>query len=170
MMGRTPTSGSRVAAALVAAIAIVATTAGPASASPSSAQSANLVRSNKSGPLSRFAANTSVPFETEYDAEGYYGPVKCKGKHQTSEKDGYPGTAPGVLPAEGGRDVERCKSTTGAPLIGLAPGEAVALGGWFPGSSGWDSDYDGQAADALEYTVSASAKSFRVVAYYPFAG
>ncbi len=170
MMGRTPTNGSRLAAALIAAIAMLATTAGTASASPSSASSTKSALSNQGDPLSRFAANTTVVFETEYDAEGYYGAVKCKIKHQTSEKNEYPGTAPGIVPAEGGRDVERCKSTTGKPLIGLAPGETVALGGWFPGSSGWDSDYDGQAASAIEYTVAASAKTFKVIAYYPFAG
>ncbi len=170
MIGRIPTQGWRLAAASVAAIAVAAIAAGTASASPSSTVSPKSAVSNLVGPLSRFAPATSVHFETEYDAEGYYGAVKCKGKHQTNEKKGYPGTAPGTLPAEGGRDVERCKSTTGKPLVGLAPGETVAQGGWFPGSSGWASDYDGQGASAIEYTVSANAKSFRVVAYYPFAG
>ena len=111
-------------------------------------------------------ANTSVFFEVEYNAEGYYGPVKCRGHHQTNAKLGYPGNA-----TEGGRDVETCKSTTGLPLIGLAPLETVALGtGWFPNSSGWASDYDGQGASAIEYKVNATAKSFKLKAYYPFAG
>ncbi|HYM54227.1 MAG TPA: hypothetical protein VES97_02610, partial [Solirubrobacteraceae bacterium] len=116
------------------------------------------------GALVHNAPRTSIPFETEYNAEGYYGAVKCKGKHQTNERKGYPGNE-----TEGGRDVERCKSTTGKPLVGLTPGETVTLGGWFPGSSGWASDYNGQAASGIEYTVSGAGKSFRLVAYYPFA-
>lgn len=170
MMGRTPRNGLRLAAALIAALAAIATTAGIASARPSSIRPTTSAVWNQSAPLSQFARNTTFPFETEYDAAGYYGPVKCKGKHQTNARNGYPGTAPGITPAEGGRDVERCGSTTGKPLVGLIPGETVALGGWFPGSSGWDSDYDGQAATAIEYRVSANGKAFKLVAYYPFAG
>ncbi|MGO9319547.1 MAG: hypothetical protein ACLQBY_01910 [Solirubrobacteraceae bacterium] len=145
----------------------MAVVAGTASARPAADGSLSLKAAGSSGAgsLSRSVRVPTIAFTAEYDAEGYYGAVKCKGKHETNAGLGYPGT-----PTEGGRDVERCKSTTGKRLVGLAPGETVSPGGWFPGSSGWDSDYDSQAATSIEYTVSGNGKSFKLVAYYPFAG
>jgi hypothetical protein len=165
MSGRIPTRAAMLAVALLASTAVTAEMAATASAIPTAGASPSL----KANGLSELSAHPLYPslkiaFETEYDAEGYYGAVKCKGKHEADEKVGYPGTA-----TEGGRDVEHCKSTTGEPLVGLTPGERVELGtGWFPGSSGWDSDYDGQAASKIEYTVSSTGKSFKLIAYYPF--
>ncbi|HSZ13713.1 MAG TPA: hypothetical protein VK790_06735 [Solirubrobacteraceae bacterium] len=156
---------ARLAATLLASSALAAAVPAVAGAQPAAAGGSVPARSALKS-LADSARVPTVPFATEYDAEGYYGAVKCKGKHETNANAGYPGSA-----SEGGRDVERCKSTTGMPLIGLAPGETVALGaGWFPGSSGWNSDYDGQAATSIEYVVSANGRSFKLVAYYPFAG
>jgi hypothetical protein len=155
------------AVALIASTAGVALMAATASAVPTTGASPSL-KLGGSSDLRALVLNPSLttPFEAVYDAEAYYGAVKCKGKHEASEKKGYPGTA-----SEGGRDVEHCKSTTGKPLVGLVPGESMELGkGWFPGSSGWDSDYNGQAAREIEYTVSSTGKSFKMIAYYPFAG
>jgi hypothetical protein len=165
MSGRIPARTAMLAVALLASTAGVAVMAATASAIPTAGASLSL----KADGLSELSVHPLYPslkiaFETEYDAEAYYGAVKCKGKHEADEKAGYPG-----VEKEGGRDVEHCKSTTGKPLVGLTPGETVELGkGWFPGSSGWDSDYDGQAASEIEYTVSSTGKSFRLVAYYPF--
>jgi len=166
MSGRIPARAVNLAVALLASTAAVAVMAATASAIPTAGASPAL-KASGSGELRVLALSPSLktPFEVEYDAEAYYGAVKCKGKHETNEKH-YPGTE-----TEGGRDVEHCKSTTGKPLVGLTPGERVELGtGWFPGSSGWDSDWDGQAASEIEYTVSATGKSFKLLAYYPFPG
>jgi hypothetical protein len=161
MSGRIPARAAVLAAALLASTAGVAVMAATASAIPTAGTSPSL----RADALA-LTPRLNVPFTAEYDAEAYYGAVKCKGKHEADEKAGYPGVG-----TEGGRDVEHCKSTTGKPLVGLTPGEEVQLGkGWFPGSSGWDSDYDGQAASEIEYTVSMNGKSFKMVAYYPFAG
>ncbi|MGO9958967.1 MAG: hypothetical protein ACLP50_23880 [Solirubrobacteraceae bacterium] len=154
------------AAALVASTAVLAFAAGSASASPV-AGSVTSAGSHGVGPLTmKYAKAEHWTFEVEYDAEAYYGAVKCKGKHEVNEKKGYPGTE-----TQGGRDVEHCKSTTGKPLVGLMPGETVLLGmGEFPGSSGWASDdpaLGGEQTTDIEYKVSSNAKSFKVVAYYP---
>jgi hypothetical protein len=95
---------------------------------------------------------TSVTFTAEYDAEGYYGPVKCWGKHETNPKK-----------YEGSRDVERCESTS-PPLLTVVPGE---IGEWFPGADGWDSDYTGAAASSASYKVNGTASRFKLIAYYP---
>ena len=95
---------------------------------------------------------TSVAFTAEYDAEGYYGAVKCSGKHETDPKK-----------YEGSRDVEKCESTS-PPLLTVVPGE---MGEWFPGADGWDSDYNQAAASSASYVVSANAKRFKLIAYYP---
>jgi hypothetical protein len=167
MSGRIPARAVMLAVALLASTAGVALTAASASAMPTAGASPSLKADGSSAVRALVATpRLKAPFAVEYDAEAYYGAVKCKGTHEANEKAGYPGTE-----TEGGRDVEHCKSTTGKPLVGLTPGEKVELGmGWFPGSSGWDSDYDSQAASEIEYAVSKSGKSFKLVAYYPFAG
>lgn len=172
MTGVITAKAAKLAVALLASAAVAAVAAGMASASPTVGASPSLkfAGSDGIGALATYPPSTKVSFEATYDAEGYYGSVHCVGHHLTNAKKGYPGTAPGSSPEEGGRDVEKCKSATGKALIGLTPGETVALGaGWFPGSSGWDSDYDGQGATEIGYTVSASGKSFKLVAYYPYA-
>ncbi len=98
------------------------------------------------------SAATSIPFTAEYDAEAYYGPVRCTGKHEVNPK-AYPGLS---------RDVERCTSTS-PPLLTVVAGE---MGEWFPSASGWDSDYDGAAAFQASYTVNSKARAFKIVAYY----
>lgn len=95
---------------------------------------------------------TSVLFTAEYDAEGYYGPVTCSGKHETNPKK-----------YEGSRDVEKCESTS-PPLLTVMPGE---MGEWFPGADGWVSDYNQAAASSATYIVSTNAKRFKLIAYYP---
>jgi hypothetical protein len=167
MSGRIPARPAKLCAALLASTAVMATAAATAGAIPTGGAGPSLRAAALSSSARAGAGRVpGIPFTAEYDAESYYGPVACKGKHETSASKGYPGTA-----TEGGRDVERCKSTTGLPLVGLTPGETVTLGeGWFPGSSGWNSDYDGQGATEIAYTVSANGKSFKLVAYYPFAG
>lgn len=165
MPGRIPRAAT-LAAAVIASAVVVALAAGSASASPVGG-SVTPAGSSGVGPLMmKYAKPEHWTFEVEYDAEAYYGAVKCKGKHEVNEKKGYPGTE-----TQGGRDVEHCKSTTGKPLVGLTPDETVLLGmGEFPGSSGWASDdpaLGGEQTTDIEYTVSASAKSFKVVAYYP---
>jgi hypothetical protein len=166
MIGRIPTSAAKFAAALLASAAVVALAAGTASANPTTGGSLASAGLGGVWPLmTKYAKAEHWKFEVEYDAEAYYGAVKCKGTHQVNEKKGYPGTE-----TQGGRDVERCKSTTGKPLVGLAPGETVLLGmGEFPGSSGWASDdpaLGGEQTTDIEYKVSANAKSFKLVAYY----
>ena len=146
----------RVGIALTAAVVVAALLATSASAAPSGGSGGGA--GAKAQAFAKFAPKTSIRFEAEYNAEGYYGPVKCVGHRQTNEKL-YPGS----------RDVERCKSTTGKPLLTVAPGEHRGFGEWFPNSSGWNSDYDGAAAEKQEYTVSGSGRSFKTVVYYPAA-
>jgi hypothetical protein len=96
-----------------------------------------------------------VPFTATYDATEYYGAVTCTGKHQINPRK-FPGS----------RDVETCKSTELTGFIGLTPNEQRGSGEWFPGASGWNSDYNGAAAISQEYTVSANGKKFHLIAYY----
>ena len=119
----------------------------------------------------RYAKPTRVSFAVEYDASEYYGPVRCHGKHETNERRHYPGTE-----TEGGRDVEKCTSTTGGPLVGLTPGAQDQT--MFPNTSGgsvgeWESDYfslvkgiGGVDTSDFSYDVSGNGKSFTIVAYY----
>jgi hypothetical protein len=166
MTGRIPARVAKLTAALLVSGAVAAVASGAASASstvggnplPKSAGS------NGVGPLT--TKSTSTPYEAEYN-DPIAGPIKCVGKHQTSEKKGYPGNE-----TEGGRDKFKCTSTTGLPLTGVAPGETgVTLG--LPGASGWDSDYfyfvkGGLvvAATSFTYKVSHKGTSFKAVAYY----
>jgi hypothetical protein len=134
-------------------------------------------------PLAKFAHATSVKFEAEY-SDALVGPVHCVGHHQTNERLGYPGTE-----TEGGRDVERCRSTTKkVPLTFVAAGES---GGYTSSSAdennsfetregaiceynhfeGWNSDFaglGGKRATKFSYTVAPNGKSYKLVAYYPF--
>ncbi len=168
MTQRIHARAGRLAVALLISIAVAASATAAANASPRTGGAGPSLGAGPSFKLRALSLTktTNTPFQVSYDAEGYYGAVKCTGHHQANEKKGFPGDE-----TEGGRDLEKCVSTTGKPLVGLAPNETVALGaGWFPGSSGWNSDYDGQAATSIQYTVSSNAKSFKLVAYYPFAG
>lgn len=115
--------------------------------------------------LTSYAPKTSEPYEFNYTGDEFYGPVHCVGKHQTNERKGYPGNA-----TEGGRDVERCRSTTGEPLKGMAPGETATDS--IEGYSEWGSDWDGNAivSTNFSYKVSASGKAFKIIAYYPYPG
>jgi len=153
---------ARFSAVIVASIAVVGITAATATASPAGGHS---TAASGARALGKYAK----PEKWEYHFTGlkageWYGPVECKGKHESNEKKGYPGTE-----TSGGRDVEKCKSTTGKALELVTPGEHVALGGEFPGASGWDSDDPALAnleSKDIEYTVAANGKSFKLVAYY----
>ena len=146
MHGWVPVKAARFSAALLVSIAVVGMTATSALA--------------KGTPPQKW----SYTF-TGLKAGEWYGPVSCTGKHETNEKKGYPGTE-----TSGGKDVEKCKSTTGKPLELVTPGEHVALGtGEFPGASGWSSDdpaLAGLESKDIEYTVAANGKSFKLVAIY----
>lgn len=164
MTGMITAKAAKLAVALLASVAVAAVAAGTASASPTG--SSHSAASSNARSLSKFAK----PEKWEYTFTGlnvgeWYGPVSCKGKHESNEKKGYLGTE-----TSGGRDVEKCKSTTGKPLELVAPGEHVALGaGEFPGASGWSSDdpaLAGLESKDIEYTVAANGKSFKLVAYY----
>jgi hypothetical protein len=141
---------------LTAAVVAAALLATSASAAPSGGTADGA--SGNAQPLAKFAKPTSIRFEAVYNAEGYYGPVKCVGHRQTNEKK-YPGS----------RDREHCRSTSGKPLLTVAPGEHRGFGEWFPNSSGWSSDYDGKAAEKQEYTVNSNGMAFNTVVYYPAA-
>jgi opacity protein-like surface antigen len=101
------------------------------------------------------SATTTETYAGEFNAEGYYGKVYCKVRHQTNSKK-----------FTGSRDVESCKSLEAGGLIGLEGGEHRGAGEWFPGASGWSSDFNGAAALSQEYTVSANKKHFKLIAYY----
>ncbi len=164
MHGRVSLMAARIAAAIVASIAVVGVTAATASASP--AGGGHSTAASSARPLGKFAKPEKWEYTiTALKAGEWYGPVECKGKHESNEKKGYPGTE-----TSGGRDVEKCKSkSTTGKLELVTPGEHVARGGEFPGASGWDSDDPALAnleTKEIEYTVAANGKSFKLVAYY----
>jgi hypothetical protein len=139
MTGRIAVRAARVAVALVASIALVAIAAGTAG-----------------------AATANTPFEASYEYTGLtgggFGAVHCVGKRQVNPKFAAKG-----WPTET-RDVEKCVSTDASgKLIALTGGET---GMWFPGASGWNSDYDGRAAVTAAYRVSGSDKRFKTTVYY----
>ena len=139
MTGRIPARAVRLAVALLASIALVAVAAGTAS-----------------------AAGTKTPFEASYEFTGLtgggFGAVHCVGTRQVNPnfaKKGWPTAT---------RDVQRCTSTDpSGKLIALTGGET---GTWFPGASGWNSDYDAAVAVTAAYKVSGSDKKFKILAYY----
>lgn len=115
------------------------------------------------------AKSENVRFEVEYENEEFYGKgmVKCVGRHQASEKLGYPGTETG-----GGRDIERCHTLDGKPfekLTGGTEGERE-----FPGPANiWESDYfllvkheSGVRTYDMKYEVAKNDRSFRLIAIY----
>ena len=136
-----PAGAVRAAVALLASIAVVAAMAGTAAG----------------------AVTTKTSFEANYEytglTNGGFGSVHCTGHRQVNEK----GYAAKGWPTDT-RDVEHCRSTSPTgKLIALTGGET---GEWFPGASGWNSDYDEKAAVSAAYTVSANDKVFNLVAYY----
>jgi len=140
MSGRIPASAARLAAALLASTAVMAASAGAAG-----------------------AATVKTPFVAEYSftelTEGGFGTVSCEGKRQVNST-GFAGKG---WPT-GTRDVEKCRSTEASgKFIGLTGGET---GEWFPGATGWDSDYDGAPAVSASYKVNSGDKSFKIIAYY----
>jgi hypothetical protein len=139
MTGMIPKRAARLAVALLASTAVVAVAAGTAG-----------------------ATTTKTPFEVSYTYTGLtgggFGAVSCVGTRQVNPAFASKGWATET------RDVERCSSTeTSHKLIALTGGET---GEWFPGASGWNSDYDAKAAVTAKYVVSRNATKFRIVAYY----
>lgn len=140
MTGMIPKRAAMLAVALLASTAVVAVAAGTAG-----------------------AATTTTPFTATYTYNGTtgggFGAVSCKGTRQVN---------PAAVAKKGWatetRDVETCSSTE-------ASGKFIALtaeetGEWFPGTSGWASDYDGKTATSAHYVVGAKDKKFTIVAYY----
>jgi len=61
---------------------------------------------------------TVIPYTATY-TDQRFGPVTCEGKHETARA--YQGTE-----TSGGRDVCKCRSTTGKPLTNAVPGEYLS--------------------------------------------
>jgi hypothetical protein len=100
---------------------------------------------------------TSVSYTATYTDE-LYGPVTCVGQHQTA--DAFPGTE-----TTGGRDVWRCRSTTGSPLTNAVPGQTVRK------NVGSDYFYFVKGVlvtgTAKEH-ISATGRSYSAIAYWPW--
>ncbi len=165
MLGKIPNKVAKLAAGLLAATAVMAVAAGTASATPSSGGAS--ASASTVGAAMKFAPATKELYTFDWTQPTFYGPVHCTGKHLTNEKKGYPGTAgPG---GTGGKDIEKCKSTTGKPLLGMAPGEHK-VGPPIEGEGLWGSDWDGNAITTtnFEYTVNPKGTAFKLIAIYPF--
>jgi len=149
----------------LAALASLGIFASTAAAAPGHGGVQHASKPNKT----HYATPETIHFEVEYENQEFYGNgmVKCKGRHQTNEKKGFPGTE-----TNGGRDIERCHTVNGLPfekLTGGTEGEHE-----FPGPSNvWESDYflfvrheGGIRSYDMKYKVAKNDKSFHVVAYY----
>jgi hypothetical protein len=139
MIGMIPKRAAKLAVALLASTAVVAVAAGTAG-----------------------ATTTKTLFTAAYTYNGTtgggFGAVSCKGTRQVNTKFAKGGWATET------RDVENCVSTeTSGKLIALTAGET---GEWFPGTTGWASDYDGKAAVSAQYKVGPGNHKFHIVAYY----
>ena len=137
MTGRIPARAAKFAVAIIASTALVAVAAGT-------------------------AAGTKTPFEASYEFTGLtgggFGAIHCVGKRQVNPHFANKGWASET------RDVEKCTSTDpSGKFIALTGGET---GTWFPGASGWNSDYDEKAASTASYTVTAKDNKFKLIAYY----
>jgi hypothetical protein len=140
------------AMALIAATAIMAVAAGAASA--------------KGGVI-----KTTARFHIQYSSGAITsnGEVRCKGRHQTNSAL-YPGTA-----TEGGRDIEKCKSTSHKAFTALTAGQE---GNMFPGSPSYESDWfylKGESGASIasihvHFAVSANDKAFTLLVYVPLEG
>ncbi|MGA2320825.1 MAG: hypothetical protein ABSG95_08780 [Solirubrobacteraceae bacterium] len=123
-------------------------------------------RSSAGGnPQSKFVGlvhieKTNVAYTAEYTDEDF-GLVKCVGHHQTNSKL-FPGNA-----TEGGRDKWKCRALPAGRKFTNVTGGQV-LNPW--PYSGWNSDFDGQAASSVTGAVKASDTAYTGVAYYPFVG
>lgn len=109
---------------------------------------------------SLIAVKTSTEYTANY-TDPLYGPVSCKGYHQTNSIK-FPGTE-----EAGGRDRFTCKSTTKLPLENLSPEQVMT---WGPGA--WISDYFYFTKGLTVYDtagtglVSKTGKSFHAFIYY----
>ena len=99
---------------------------------------------------------TVTTWSATYNAEAYYGAVKCTGKTKVSKK--YPG----------GREVELCETTEGTLKRVKAGKEQKA----FENSEGgtvaeWESDSgSGQRTTNYSYTVNKKLTKFKLIAIY----
>jgi hypothetical protein len=139
MIGMIPKRAAKLAVALLASTAVVAVAAGTAS-----------------------ATITRTPFTATYTYNGTtgggFGAVSCEGTRAVNTKFATQGWATET------RDIEVCVSTEASTkLIALTASET---GEWFPGTSGWASDYDGKAAVSAQYKVGPADHKFKIVAYY----
>lgn len=150
MNGITPARVARLACALVAAMSLIAVTAAIASA---------------------HAVKTKQPFTIQYASSAVTseGEVVCKGFHETNSEL-FPGSE-----TEGGRDKEKCRSTTHMRFTALTGGEESST---FPGTTAYESDWfylKGERGATIESTkmrfaVKASDKTFTLLIYFPFEG
>jgi hypothetical protein len=83
-----------------------------------------------------------------------FGSATCTGRHEVNPKR-----------FAGSRDIEHCKSTEASKKFLTLVGGEQGTGG-FPGATSWNSDFNGAAATSLEYTVVASAHTFKLVTGY----
>jgi hypothetical protein len=108
------------------------------------------------------ATTTKTPFVVEYEYTGLtgggFGAVHCVGTRTVNPKFAAKGWPTGT------KDVERCTSTDpSGKLIALTGGET---GTFFPGATGWNSDFDNAPAVTASYKVAITDKKFLLVAYY----
>ncbi|HME01595.1 MAG TPA: hypothetical protein VKG38_01010 [Solirubrobacteraceae bacterium] len=162
---------ARVISLTVAALAALAGFSSAALASPVGGSAAGAA----SGAGKSLTPRTKTSFSWSGNVAGYYGEVSCRGKHQTNEKKGWPGTE-----TEGGREVEKCTSTTGKPLPNMTPGATGQTCFKAEGGGevcGWESDYFREwehiggvdIYSGFSYNVAPNGKSFKIIAVYPFA-
>ena len=95
MHGRISAMAARFSAAIVASIAVVGVTAATATASP--AGGGHSTAASGARALGKFAKPEKWSYTFKgLEAGQWYGPVECKGKHESNEKKGYPGTETGA--------------------------------------------------------------------------
>jgi hypothetical protein len=105
----------------------------------------------------RISAVTKTSFEVEYNAEAYYGAVKCTGTDKVSKK--FPG----------GKEVEICITTEGQ-LKRVVAGKGQKE---FENSEGgkvaeWESDSgDGKKTTNYTYNVNGKLTKLKIIAIYP---
>jgi hypothetical protein len=134
---------SKFAALAAATVFVVGAFASTALASPGARHATRAAATSEWGPIT-------------YNAEAYYGEVKCTGKTVTSKK--YPG----------GKDVEKCEAVSGT-LAHMVAGKSQKAfenteGGFV---SEWESDSgSGKKTTEYSYNVNKKLTKFKIIAIY----